>query len=543
MPDTQEGRQMTDEIDTAAVLSAASEGVLVVDDDWQVTYANDAGRALLEVTEDELLGADVREAFPASIERPFHEQIEATSGDEAATFEEYFPELSRWLSVRTVPRDAGVYVYIRDVTDRREREQDLAALEQDRETLHAINDIIQEVIAALVGVTSREAIEETVCERLAASDLYEFAWVGEREMAGDRLTVRTTAGESDEMLDRIVETSDRTGTCPEQRAIETGEPQVIEHLPDDDSVPEPVRWEAFSRGLQSSIAVPIVYGDATYGVLGVYASGEEAFSDRGDGGFVTLARTIGFAINAAKQRNILLSDTVVELRFQVSDPGAFFVSASAELDCSITVEGIVPQDEDALIAYVSLEGATGSEFAAVTEDAAAAETSRIVHEDEDANTAVVEVRLTGASPILTLANYGATVRTAVFDGGTGRIVAELDPEEDVRRVVEAVSNVFPETELLAKRERERAVETAQEFRSTLHEELTDRQLTALRTAYFADYFESPRGSTAEEIADALGVSSPTFHHHLRAAERRLLSAFFSDTDESPQLTDANTDRL
>jgi len=527
---------MTSETDPEQVLAAASEGILVVDDDWRITYANDAVRELLDAPEGALLEADVREAFPASIERPFHEQIEGTSADEATTFEEYFPELSRWLSVRTVPRDAGVFVYVRDVTDRREREQDIIALEHDRETLHGINDIIQEVIAALVGVTSREEIERTVCERLAASDLYEFAWIGEREMAGDRLAARTAAGEHETILDRVVETSDRDNS-PEQRAIETGEPQVIQGLPDAESAPEPVRWEAFSRGLQSTIAVPIVYGDATYGVLGIYATREEAFTDRGGSGFVTLARTIGFAINAAKQRNVLLSDTVVELRFQVTDPSAFLVSASTELDCSITVEGIVPQDEDTLLAYLALENATGSEFAAVTGEAASAETSRIVHEDDDADSALVEVQLTGASPILTLAGYGATVRTAVFEDGTGRIAAELDPEEDVRRVVEAISEAYPDTELLAKRERERAVETAQEFRSTLHDELTDRQLTALRTAYFADYFQSPRGSTAEEIAEALGVSSPTFHHHLRAAQRQLLGAFFSDTDEHARSTE------
>jgi predicted DNA binding protein len=52
----------------------------------------------------------------------------------------------------------------------------------------------------------------------------------------------------------------------------------------------------------------------------------------------------------------------------------------------------------------------------------------------------------------------------------------------------------------------------------------------LRTAYLADYFESPRGSTAEEVASSLGITGSTLLHHLRAGQRKLLDAFY---DEEP----------
>ncbi|MEF8778108.1 MAG: helix-turn-helix domain-containing protein, partial [Natronomonas sp.] len=50
-------------------------------------------------------------------------------------------------------------------------------------------------------------------------------------------------------------------------------------------------------------------------------------------------------------------------------------------------------------------------------------------------------------------------------------------------------------------------------------------------AYFAGYFDWPRGSTAEEGADSMGVSSPTLHNHLRKAERKLLSSFFDHAQD------------
>ncbi|WP_048078258.1 helix-turn-helix domain-containing protein, partial [Halorubrum sp. AJ67] len=54
---------------------------------------------------------------------------------------------------------------------------------------------------------------------------------------------------------------------------------------------------------------------------------------------------------------------------------------------------------------------------------------------------------------------------------------------------------------------------------------------ALSAAYHGGYFDWPRGSTAEEVADAMGVSSPTFHNHLRKAQRALLDGVFEEETE------------
>jgi predicted DNA binding protein len=54
--------------------------------------------------------------------------------------------------------------------------------------------------------------------------------------------------------------------------------------------------------------------------------------------------------------------------------------------------------------------------------------------------------------------------------------------------------------------------------------LTDRQREVVEIAYHSGFFEWPRDSTGEEIAETLGVSPPTVHKHLRAAERKLLAA-------------------
>ncbi|WP_458187558.1 helix-turn-helix domain-containing protein [Haladaptatus sp. NG-WS-4] len=83
-------------------------------------------------------------------------------------------------------------------------------------------------------------------------------------------------------------------------------------------------------------------------------------------------------------------------------------------------------------------------------------------------------------------------------------------------------------ELVAKREVERINQGTSERREPVASNLTERQLTTFRAAYFSGYYDWPRESTAEEIADTIGIAPATFHQHLRKAEGKLASAFFDN---------------
>jgi GAF domain-containing protein/DNA-binding CsgD family transcriptional regulator len=518
------------------VLDHVTDGVLLVDGEWRLTGANAVATEMLALDGSALVGTDVRDVFPESVESTFHGRF---GGEDAVpaevAFEEYFPDPGAWLGVRTVPREGGLAVYLRDVTERRRLEDEVAEGEAELERLNRINATIQEIVRDLVGATTREEVEATVCERLAASELYECIWIGEREPTGDRIAHRAAAGECEAVVDPVFDSVDPPDgpESPEYTVLRTGETRIVRQLVDD-SVPEPLRRVAFARGLQSAIAVPLRYGTTTYGVLGVYATRPDAFSERERESLETLGVATAFVINAARQRNLLLSDTVVELTFRVTDAEAFLVAASARLGCSLDVEGVVPLGEGRLLCYVGVEGADPADLLAMTVDRAGVRGGRVVHETsagEPTEGGLVEVTLEDTSPLLSLTERGATVRTAAFEDGVGRLVAEIAPTEDVREVVEAIGGVFPDSELLAKRERQRPVETAGEFRSSLHDRLTDRQRTALRVAYHGGYFQSPRDSTAEELAEGLGISSPTLHYHLRAAQGKLVDSFLDERSD------------
>lgn len=58
-------------------------------------------------------------------------------------------------------------------------------------------------------------------------------------------------------------------------------------------------------------------------------------------------------------------------------------------------------------------------------------------------------------------------------------------------------------------------------------ELTDRQKATLRAAYHSGFFKWPRDSSGKDVADSLGIAPPTFHHHLRKAEKQIVESVLS----------------
>jgi len=421
-----------------------------------------------------------------------------------------------------VPGEEVVSVFLRDQSPLRAEAQDNDRLRAELERLTVLNGIVSAVLEDLVGASSRAEIAETVCERLGETELYEFDWFGEREVGGDDIVVRASAGETGRTFEQVRESLDGSATTPERRAVETGSTQVVQPIAEDESVPEPVRRAAFADGVQSLLAIPLTYGSGVYGVVGVYATDRDAFSEREASSFATVGAIAGFAVNAARSRTLLLSDTVVELSLQVSEPTDPLVAAAADLGADLAVGGLVPQDDERLLAYLTVDGASPTRLGGTD----TATLSRVVEGGDEGGS--VEVLLDTETALGALSAHGGTVRSATFGSGRGRIEVELPPEEEIRRFAGAVTRRF-DAEVLAKRETERELATAREFRDELRDRLTDRQETVLRTASLADYFESPRGSTAEEVADALDITGSTLLHHLRAGQRKLLDEFFETT--------------
>ncbi len=503
----------------------APVGVLEISPNGAVRALNDRAETLLEAGSMSVHGEPISETFPESVENTVPTLID-DGVRQRKQFEEYYPELDRWLELTVIPLEEGVVVYLQDVGQRHSDEQQIESLRGDLDRVTITNQTISDILAELVDASSREEIAATLCERLGMTDLYEFAWVGEREIGGDELLISASAGTTGRTLDEIRACLEQNETPPEQRAIETGTPETVQPLGQAKSVPESIRRGAFADGLQSLLAIPLTYGSSVYGVVGIYSADQDAFSEREVASFGTVGEMAGFAINAARHRNLLLSDTVVELTLALTDRDAPFVAASKA--AKLTIDGIVPQGSE-LLCYVAVEDESPEQIAEAVTDFADVSDARVISEYESGG--AVEVTMGDSTPLGMLSSLGGTIKRVEYTDGRGECTIELSPAEDVRRIVEAITREY-DGEVIAKRQRERERTTPREFRETLSHRLTDRQENALRTAFFADYFESPRESTAEEVANALGITGPTLLHHLRAGQRKLLSEFFETSDRS-----------
>jgi len=413
----------------------------------------------------------------------------------------------------------------------RGRDADGRGLKRQRdelETLSRINDLLLRIARDLFESPTRTEIERTVCERLAASDLYQFAWIGDPDAEGRRIVPRVSAGIDEGYVDALtVTTTDTdTGRGPAGRAFRTGEVQVSQDVRTDPTF-EPWRAEALERGVESAAAVPLVHGDTTYGILAVYATRPFAFSRRERTGFETLGKAAGFATNAVENRELLFADTVVQLEFEVTDPELVFVRVTEQLSCELTLTGSVESASGDWRVYLAVDGAEPS----AVRDAAATDpdVDRVRTLVNDGDAALVEFVML-RSPLCEQADFGAILTSAHVDDGRGRFCIEAPRSADVRQLAERFRAAYSGSTLVAQREFDRPVRTAGEVRESIGDRLTDRQREALARAYHAGYFEWPRLSTAGDIASSMDIAETTFHYHLRHA-LETLSATLVDLGE------------
>jgi predicted DNA binding protein len=50
-------------------------------------------------------------------------------------------------------------------------------------------------------------------------------------------------------------------------------------------------------------------------------------------------------------------------------------------------------------------------------------------------------------------------------------------------------------------------------------------MTALRRAHASGFYEWPRGTSGDTLAESMDIVRSTYHQHLRSAEKKLVEAF------------------
>jgi HTH-type transcriptional regulator, bacterioopsin transcriptional activator and related proteins len=413
---------------------------------------------------------------------------------------------------------------IHHAIERAHQERERQRQREQLEALNRLNRIGHDITHAVITTETRASLEQEVCNRLVEADGYRFAWIGSINPGSDRIVPQAAAGIEDGYLDEVEITADgddERGQGPSGTAIRTGEIQIVSDT-DRDATFGPWREAASERGYHSSAAIPIVHEDLVYGVLNIYAESADSFSPAEATILSRIGDVVAHAITAIERKDALVSDAVIELEFRIDEMAEELIALSTTEECTIRFNQMIHGDETLLV-YGSATDLDQETFTETIEEADGLGEARILSARKD----YFEFELvapTAISLFETIATHGGRVESATIDDGEFRFVVELPRGRDTRQMIELLKEHRSDVTYLAQRTTERGDRSSSGSTSVLEDDLTEKQRAALETAYFAGYFDWPRGSTGEEIAERLGISPATFNQHLRTSERKFFDS-------------------
>jgi predicted DNA binding protein len=428
---------------------------------------------------------------------------------------------------------SGQVAVLRDVTERVERERQIATQRARLEALNDANAIVRDVASAAVGGSTREHVETLVCEALADASAYSFAWIGEVDPHDGTVALRTEAGVEDYLSDVTISTDprDERSDGPVGRAIREGTVQTVQDAAGDSRY-DPWREHVQRYGFRSAAAIPITYEGTVYGVLSVHANRTNAFTDEERTVVERIGELVGHAFAAVDRKRALTSEEVVELDYRVQDIyGDLPVDVDAE--GRIAFEETVRIDDDELLVYGSVSDDGVDVLHALVGAFDAWNAVSVIESTGEGGESRFELRASGPPAFSKATAEGGYIQRATIEDGDARILVHVPPEVDVRSMTDAVQAAYPGAELVAQRQVSRPASSMSGLQRAVADALTERQRASLEAAYHAGFFEWPRHVTGGEVAASLGVSPPTFSQHIRLAERKVFDLLLEDDGVAP----------
>ena len=410
--------------------------------------------------------------------------------------------------------------WVGDELERHRYVERLAAIDE-------LNRVVQQVTAAVVAQPTRAEVERRACEAIADTDSYLFAWVGEADPGSQTVESRTEAGVENysEGVSISVDPDDPEAKGPTGRAFRTGEVQTVRNVATDPTY-EPWRENADRHGYRSSAAIPIAHEGTVYGVLNVYTDRVDAFSDEEYDVAGLLGKIVGHAIASIDRKQVLLADSVVDLEFRVSN--AFEdLDVDLPLGHELRLDAVVPRGDGDYVVFGTTDCA-GAELVQALADRHP-DWRELLDLRELEGGVSFEVLISDPPLLSAITAVGGRFVETVVAQGDLQVRVQLPHDTDARDLLDAVRERYGETTLVSKQEVS-ATETSTRSGGVALDELTDRRLEVLRTAYHAGYFAWPRETSGEEVAELLDISPPTFSQHLRAAEQSVFEMLFDRPD-------------
>ena len=510
-------------------------GMFRLDEDLRITYENPRAEEIIGLPEEQAtsdaMGVDIRK-LPPIVETGqadlFSQLLEGETIEFDFPFESIYGK-EAYFTGRAVPvyRDGefdGAILMATDISERRQYERRLERQREQLAALDELNGVVRGITEAVIEQSTREEIEQVVCDRLAAADSYRFAWIGAAD-AGPELETRAAAGVDGAFTDRSVATdpNEATGQGPIRRAVRTQEMQITRNALDSDTSRK-LREAARESGYRSLAVIPVVHQGMFYGVLGVCSGRPDAFAVEERAVIGQLGDVIGHAIAAVDRKRALMGNEVVELTIRI--PGLLDEQVPEAAEGTVTIDRVTPVGDDEYLAYGTATEDGMETIRALGEHRSEWTALRTFDERDDE--VRFEQRLSNPPLTSIVADYGGNFKCGWIEDDVYSATIQFPPGTDVRGVVTHIRETYLDVRVVSRRQVVREDPSSQHILGVLAEDLTERQRTALEAGYFGGFFEWPRHRSGEAVADSLDIGASTFHQHVRKAEKKLLDVVFAE---------------
>jgi PAS domain S-box-containing protein len=128
------------------ILDSISDEFFALDREWRYTYVNERGLTAAArkagITAAELVGTNIWERFPQLVGTPFYDAAHRAAREQTATeLEARSPVTGRWLEARLYPSEAGLSIYLHDISARKRADEALReSRRQSKTILESITD-------------------------------------------------------------------------------------------------------------------------------------------------------------------------------------------------------------------------------------------------------------------------------------------------------------------------------------------------------------------------------------------------------------------
>lgn len=313
-------KEMRPEIpwDIVEILESIGDAFLALDEQWRFSYLNSRAEQLLMGNKNELIGKCLWDEFPEAIGSTFEKECSrAILKQVTVHFEEFYSPLGIWLEVRAHPYKDGLFVYLRDVSARKQSE----AMLMERSRLSAFGADIGIALAhggALPEILNR--CTQIVVDHLEV--LNACIWTVNQETHQLQLQAIAFGGDIQGEV-CVASTQDKCeiactpATCDLIRPANTIVDFIVHshqpYLSNNIKKGDPHGIEAWlekigqgeSQNVKAFAAYPLIVEERTIGAISLASC--QSFSEEAQGMLEWVANAIAVAIDRAWARSELLS--------------------------------------------------------------------------------------------------------------------------------------------------------------------------------------------------------------------------------------------